>query len=106
MIELTMKHGQIIEAALELYAAEHGRYPSEAEGLKALLLPLPTTKRPPVQFYLGPSHTAWLNDGWGEPISYSLNNGNPSLRSAGPDMHFGNEDDLQLSTPSPAAKKK
>ena len=58
---------QNVAAALELYKLDVGRYPTEAEGLKAVV-----AAPPDVAGWNGPylQKSAALNDPWGQPYLY------------------------------------
>lgn len=81
-----------LSLALDLFDQDCGRYPSTAEGLKAL------TEDPGVQGWKGPYlKTGIKPDPWGNQYSYSLDPQDPKryvLRCAGPDGTVGNEDDI------------
>lgn len=79
--------------ALDLFETDLGRYPTEDEGLEALVTSPGDTN------WKGPYLTAGLEpDPWGTAYQYSLdteNSGRYKLRSAGPDRQFGNDDDIE-----------
>lgn len=73
--------------ALERYEALRGRYPPETVGLEALRRPNPKTPLVEPDF-------AFV-DAWGRGLLYELDGrGGYVLGSAGPDGHFGTDDDL------------
>jgi len=78
-----------MEAALDAFKIDVGRYPTSAEGLLALLVPPPGAsawKGP----YVRPS---MLTDPWGNPYRYATANG--QIASAGVDGNFGTGDDIR-----------
>ena len=75
--------------ALDEFHRGNGRYPTEAEGLKALLV------NPGVSNWQNPFFERIPDDPWGIPYRYSLGtNGRYEIRSAGRDKRFGTSDDL------------
>jgi len=85
----------VYQRVLADFRNDCGFFPSNADGLKALLH--------------GPSGTQGWNgpyldadriapDYWGNTLQYSLTNGVPVLRSAGADGTFGTQDDI-VATP-------
>jgi len=84
-----------LQNALDLYKLEGGSYPTTAQGLKALV------EKPAIE----PLPARWQQimtseplDPWKTPYRYmfpgSKDPTKPELTSAGPDGHFGNEDDV------------
>jgi type II secretion system protein G len=78
------------QAALAAYAKDCGGYPSEKQGLKALVENpgLPAWAGP----YLDPES---LTDPWGNPLQYRVRNNRPEVWSAGPDGQSGTDDDVR-----------
>ena len=81
-----------LSLALDLFETDVGRYPTEEEGLKALV------ENPGVNGWKDPYLRGGLkNDPWGTPYSYSRDPEYPEryiLRSAGPDEQMDTEDDI------------
>lgn len=81
-----------LSLALDLFEQDMGRYPTEEEGLKALI------ENPGSSRWNGPYLKGELvPDPWGNPYVYSRDPENPrlyTLRSAGPDGQIGTEDDI------------
>jgi hypothetical protein len=83
-----------LNAPLESFRIHHGRYPSNEEGLKALLENIAKDIK-----WKGPyvSNTQETQDAWAEPIQYSLEaDGSYSLRSRGEDSALDTADDILL----------
>ena len=81
--------------ALDDYRNDCGRYPSQEEGLNALLV------SPGVSNWHGPYLEGMgvecnPKDGWGTPLRYSLTAAGPDVVSAGSDRRFGTADDLNV----------
>ena len=81
-----------LSLALDLFESDLGRYPTQDEGLDALVENTgePNWRGPYLKTDLEP-------DPWGTPYQYELDGqatGRYSLRSAGPDRQFGSEDDI------------
>ncbi|QVL31829.1 type II secretion system protein GspG [Telmatocola sphagniphila] len=77
--------------ALEEYKTDCGDYPSEKEGLRALV------ENPQVRGWKGPyAPEEFLRDGWGQEIRYQLNlqDGKPIVWSIGADGLDGTSDDI------------
>ena len=71
-----------VQMALERYGLDHGSYPTVEQGLK---------------FLLDAAGDEDLNDAWGRPLIYRLNeDGSYVLGSSGPDGKEGTEDDIIL----------
>ena len=75
-----------LNAALAIYYFDTGGYPSENEGLAALL----RSVAPGFSTYL----TRIPADPWGRPYRYRLIDNFPRIDSAGPDGIFGTADDV------------
>jgi general secretion pathway protein G len=82
-----------LHVALDVWRVDHGRYPTEEEGLKVLLQDMLDGKGGP---YLG--STEIPRDPWGNPFRYRLMNDKPLIDSAGPDGTFGTKDDIDRNT--------
>jgi general secretion pathway protein G len=86
-----------IRTALGLYETDNGKYPSEEQGLRALI-EKPTTAPEPKKWkkYLETSELP--KDAWGKEFEYKnpgvKNTDGFDLRSGGPDGEMGNDDDL------------
>ena len=81
-----------IDAQLDLFEQDNGRYPSSEEGLAALVSP-PAG----LQNWKGPYIKGGVpNDPWGNPYVYKFpgahNTNGPDLASLGPDAREGNDD--------------
>lgn len=83
-----------LSLALDLFETDLGRFPTEDEGLAALVLNPGSGE----SNWRGPYLRGELEpDPWGTPYQYSLDSddtGRYTIRSAGPDRQFGNEDDI------------
>lgn len=84
-----------IRTALSSFQVDCGRFPTDAEGLRALL------QNPGVVGWRGPyletntsSPASLFTDEWGTPLHYVAENGSVRVLSAGPDRVFGTADDL------------
>lgn len=81
-----------IDNALQMYRLDNGRYPSEEQGLDALLSEPSGTPEP--RNWSGPYLRSEPEDPWGMAYQYSLgDNGNPVLTSYGADGQAGGEGD-------------
>jgi general secretion pathway protein G len=82
-----------LSLALDLFEQDTGRYPTEEEGLAALV------DDPGLESWKGPYLKGRLKpDPWGNPYIYRLDSEHPGmyvLSSAGPDGQSGNEDDIK-----------
>ncbi len=91
-VQLAQSELATLNAALDLYQFEAGRYPTTAEGLAALL------KRPANGQGHGPYLDRVYIDPWEHPFIYACpGKKNPTgydLSSAGPDGQAGTADDL------------
>ncbi len=78
--------------ALDLFEQDVGRYPTDAEGLAALV------ESAGIAEWHGPYLKSKLKpDPWGNAYNYSLDPARPGqyvLRSSGPDGQLGTEDDI------------
>jgi len=88
-----------LRTALECYLLDCRRYPSPAEGLKALIMPLD------VEGWQGPYIDILKPDPWRTPYSYTLTNNQVRLLSAGPDQSEGTPDDLMAPPPDTTIPK-
>jgi len=84
-----------IQTALRQFAADCGRYPNAGEGLSVLVT------NSDIQGWKGPylegqvnSASRLLSDAWGTPLRYILQEGHPTVISAGTDRTFNTTDDL------------
>ncbi len=69
--------------AVRVYEIQVGRYPDSLEALTA-----PINERPPLL------QAGALVDSWGTPFTYKRTGMQYEVRSAGPDLQVGTEDDL------------
>lgn len=74
--------------ALQMYQRDTGRYPSEAEGLVALV------QNPGIADWGGHYVNVIKPDPWKTPYRYSLTPDGMEVRSAGPDRTFGTAADI------------
>jgi len=87
---------KILTDAIECYKLDFKNYPTEAEGLKVLIV------KQKNKHYNGP----YLNskelplDSWGTPYRYRLVSDKPLIESAGSDTIFGTKDDLKITEAS------
>ena len=86
-----------LEEQLERFKIECGRYPTESEGLNALLVK--PESEDIAEKWTGKYIKEAPNDAWGKPINYRVpgqyNSDSIDLWSSGPDMTEGNEDDIK-----------
>lgn len=82
-----------LSTALDMFEQDIGRYPTAAEGLKALV------ENTGIAGWKGPYLKGELrNDPWDSPYSYSLDSTDGTryvLLSAGPDRQLGTNDDIK-----------
>jgi general secretion pathway protein G len=83
----------VLRTALECYLHDCRRYPSESEGLKALVMPLG------VPGWQGPYIDILKPDPWRTPYRYTIADGNVRLGSSGPDGRADTADDLPAPPP-------
>jgi hypothetical protein len=83
----------VLRTALECYSNDCRRYPTETEGLKALVMPRD------VAGWQGPYIDILKPDPWRTPYRYTLTNGQVRLDSAGPDRQADTRDDLAAPPP-------
>ena len=96
--QATMKS---LRTALAMYETDNGRFPTQEQGLLALI-ELPTSAPIPKKYakdgYLDTKDLP--KDGWGIEIKYTIpgikNTNGYDLRSAGPDEQFDNDDDIVM----------
>ena len=81
----------VLRVALERFKDDNGRYPTEREGLLALV------HDPGVPHWRGPYITILTPDPWQQPYHYSLHEGDPQPRSMGRDGVLGTDDDPEPS---------
>ncbi len=79
---------ETLRIALDRFRNDCGRYPSESEGLHALL------RDPGIEGWRGPYVNMVRPDPWGRPFRYGVTNDTVTLFSAGPDGIFGTEYDI------------
>ncbi|MDE2126403.1 MAG: type II secretion system major pseudopilin GspG [Armatimonadetes bacterium] len=93
-ISSAMSDIKSFDDALDMYKADIGEYPTNDQGLNALL-----TKSDPK--WNGPylkNQTSIPLDPWGTPYKYQIPGGSGrdyDISSAGPDKQFGTADDIQ-----------
>jgi type II secretion system protein G len=92
---LAMQDLERIRTSLELYKVSCYRYPSEKEGLRALV------EDPGTITWDGPYLTTMRPDPWGELYRYYLNDDEVELYSLGPDKKEGTADDIHAPPPRP-----
>lgn len=78
-----------LDAAVQVYAAEHGAWPSNGDGLEALYS----------MGFVDPSRDRV--DHWGTPYRFRATDPAYDLRSAGPDLTFETADDLTARSKCP-----
>ena len=83
----------VLRTAIECFRSDCGRYPTEAEGLSALVLP------PAAPGWRGPYILLLKPDPWRHPYVYICSNDTVRLFSAGPDRRPGTDDDVESSPP-------
>ncbi len=94
-------------SSLEQYMNIGGYYPSEAQGLKALLVK-PQTPPRPRRWTQTLRDKSDLLDPWGTEYRYNYDkkkDKKPVVTSAGPDKKFGTDDDIR-SQPEPQSRNK
>ncbi|MBN2704734.1 MAG: type II secretion system protein GspG [Pontiellaceae bacterium] len=79
-----------LEIAIDEYKMNTGNYPDPEMGLISLI------EYPGVENWSGPylQKKVLPKDGWGNDFIYRLENGVPTIRSAGPDGKVGTKDDI------------
>ena len=82
-----------LRTGLEWFRAHCKRYPTEAEGLRALV------RDPGVPGWHGYYVDQLPPDPWGRPYLYSCSNGTVTVRGAGADGRFGTSDDIASPEP-------
>jgi len=87
------KELQALRTGLEWFRAHCKRYPTDAEGLRALV------RDPGVPGWNGYYVDQLPPDPWGHPYLYSFTNGTVSLRGAGADGLVGTTDDIASPEP-------
>jgi general secretion pathway protein G len=95
-IDLAAAQIQRLEAALEMYKLDNGRYPSQDQGLEALVRE-PTTEPAPRRWFQY-AKAKQIEDPWGMPYQYRIpgqhNTQSFDLYSFGPDSAEGGEGEL------------
>ena len=78
-----------LKTACDVFEVDTGQYPTESQGLKALV------SDPGVTNWQGPYlyHGERPLDVWGNQFRYRLDKGEPVIDSPGPDKVFGTDDD-------------
>lgn len=84
----------VLVGGLWAFHAEHGRLPTESEGLP-VLLGWPNGRGPISEYSPTDPPT---NDAWGRTIRYEVREGTAGIRSAGSDGLYHTEDDIHEST--------
>ena len=84
-----------MQIATQTFYVDCGRYPTQEEGLKALVLD------PEAPGWKGPYVNLIKPDPWKQRYRYAITNLTFSIRSAGPDTVFDTPDDILPSTPAP-----
>jgi type II secretion system protein G len=87
-VDRTRRELIVLRTALEWFRAHCQRYPSDAEGLKALV------RNPNAPGWQGPYIDRLPPDVWTHPFVYSCTSGQVRLLSLGPDGLAGTPDDL------------
>jgi type II secretion system protein G len=82
-----------LRTGIEWFRAHCKRYPTEAEGLKALV------RDPGVPGWHGYYVNQLPPDPWGHPYAYSCSNNTVCLKGAGADGIFGTKDDIASPEP-------
>lgn len=84
-----------LATALERFRADTGRYPTQAEGLTALV------QNPGLPEWDGHYVNLIQPDPWNTPYRYVPDPVSPEIRSAGPDRTFGTDQDIYSVPPAP-----
>jgi type II secretion system protein G len=90
---ITQNHMKQIQLALEAYAKDCGTFPTEEQGLTALIV------NPGIAKWAGPYNELQvksLSDSWGNPIQYQIHKNGITLWSYGADGKDGTKDDIRL----------
>jgi general secretion pathway protein G len=90
-VRQTQRELTVLRTALEWFRANCNRYPSDAEGLRALV------RNPGIPGWQGHYIDGLPPDVWGHPFQYACSNNAVRLFSLGPDGAAGTPDDV----PSP-----
>jgi general secretion pathway protein G len=83
-------------AALDAFATDGGRYPTNSEGLSALIYPPQDVRKWNGPYLRSP---ALATDPWGSRYSYTETGGAYRVASPGPDGKPGTSDDITASGP-------
>jgi general secretion pathway protein G len=83
----------VLRTALECFRRDCGRYPTDGEGLRALV------QNPGVAHWRGPYLRLLMPDLWRHDYLYGCTNGTVFVASAGPDGRAGTEDDVPAPPP-------
>jgi len=89
------KELRALRIATEWFHKDCGRYPTEAEGLKALV------QNPGASNWGGHYVNIIKPDPWRTPYYYTLTNQTVLLLTCGPDKQRGTDDDIHAVTPNP-----
>ena len=93
----TIGQMKIIQDALARYELDNGKYPTQEQGLLALI-EAPTTAPVPKKWTKYLEGREVPKDGWGNALEYrnpgTVNTDGYDLVSAGPDGQMGNDDDI------------
>ena len=93
----TVAQMKIIQDALSRFELESGKFPTQDQGLMALI-ELPTAAPVPKKWTKSLEAREIPKDGWGNDFEYrypgTVNTDGYDLVSAGPDGQMGNDDDL------------
>src|SRR5262245_52654009 len=88
-----------IQKALGLYEVDNGRFPTEDQGLRALI-EKPTSAPEPKKWHKYLDMRELPKDAWGKEFSYknpgTVNTDGYDIVSGGPDETIGNDDDIVL----------
>jgi general secretion pathway protein G len=89
-----------LRIAVERFKVDSGRYPTENEGLKALVL------NPGITNWGGYYVNVVRPDPWNTPYIYSQVSNRVTVASAGPDRKAGTSDDIVAQEPTPEEVKR
>jgi type II secretory pathway pseudopilin PulG len=86
--QFTREAIQKVVQVAERYRSDSGAWPPVANDRPGVIID------DKVLLWVGPYLRTWPDDAWGVPLRYTLPDGRPEIRSAGPDRKFDTEDDL------------
>jgi general secretion pathway protein G len=89
-VSLAWRDMETLMMALERFYRDTGRYPTEPEGLVALV------RDPGIPGWGGHYVNLIRPDPWKTPYHYTLTAAGPAIRSAGPDRSLGTTNDIYL----------